>query len=223
MNEILFFLHVVIITACSLCFLKMGKQALVSFICMQGILSNLLVTKQMTVFGFDVTCSDVFAVGVIISLNLLQEYYGQDAARRAIWISFAMLLAYLMMTQIHLWYIPSSFDTMNCHFQALFSLMPRLTISSISVYLIVQHFDSVIFALLKKIFNNRFFTLRSIISLTLSQLIDTTLFTLFALYGIVASVSHVIFFSFFVKLMVIALATPCIALTKKCIPLQPKR
>ena len=177
----------------------------------------------MTVFGFDVTCSDVFAVGVIISLNLLQEYYGQDDARRTIWISFAMLLAYLMMTQIHLWYIPSSFDTMDYHFQALFSLMPRLTICSIGVYLIVQYLDSVIFATLKTFFNNRFFALRSIISLTLSQLIDTTLFTLFALYGIVASISHVILFSFIVKLMVIALATPCIALTKKCIPLQPKR
>ena len=137
MNEPLFLLHTVGIIAGSLFFLKLGKEALISFICMQGILSNLLVTKQITLFGLDATSSDVFAVGLIISLNLLQEYYGKQVTQRAILISFWMLFAYLAMTQIHLMYTPNAFDVMDPHFHAIFALMPRLTISSLSVYLLV--------------------------------------------------------------------------------------
>lgn len=217
MNELLFFLHIFIIALCCLGTLKLGKESLISFICMQGILSNLLVTKQMTLFGFDVTCSDVFAVGVIMSLNILQEYYGKSITQKVIWINFSMLLIYLAMTQIHLWYIPNTFDTMHPHFVEIFSLMPRLTLSSIGVYFFVQNLDVVIFGFLKKLLKNNYFTLRSIIALIFSQLVDTTLFSIIALYGIVESISHIIIVSFVIKLMVILLTAPFIALTKKYI------
>lgn len=218
MNELIFFFHTLTVILCGLAFLKLGKEALISFICLQGILSNLLVTKQISLFGFHVTSSDVFAVGVLISLNMLQEYYGHQVTKRAIWISFSMLMFYLIMTQIHLWYAPNIFDTMHFYFTELFSMMPRLAISSVFVYIIVQHLDATLFGLLKKLCHNHFFTLRSIISLTLSQFLDTILFTLFALYGVVENIVHVILFSFAVKLMVILLAVPLIALTKKIIP-----
>jgi hypothetical protein len=217
MNEYLFFVQIFVVAIFGLVFLRLGKEALVSFVCVQGILSNLLVTKQISLFSFDVTCSDVFAVGALMSLNLLQEYYGRATTQRAIWTSFAMLFFYLFMTQVHVWYLPNTFDSMHRHFAELFSLMPRLTISSIGVYVIVQQFDALFFGTLKKLFDNRFFALRSIISLTISQLIDTILFSFFALYGVVGNIGHIIAFSFVIKLAVIVLAAPLIALTKKIV------
>ena len=223
MNELLFFLHIFVIALCCLGSLKLGKEALISFICMQGILSNLLVTKQITLFRFDVTCSDVFAVGIIIGLNMLQEYYGKKITQRVIWINFSMLLAYLTMTQIHLWYIPNTFDTMHSHFVEIFSLMPRLTLSSIGVYFVVQYFDAAIFGFLKNLCQNRYFLLRSIVALTFSQLVDTILFSIIALYGVVESISHIIVVSFVIKLVVILLTAPFIALTKKYISPSDQR
>lgn len=177
----------------------------------------------MTLFGFNVTCSDVFAVGVIMSLNILQEYYGKRITQKVIWINFSLLLIYLVMTQIHLWYIPNTFDTMHHHFVEIFSLMPRLTLSSIGVYFVVQNLDAVVFGFLKKICHNRYFMLRSIIALTFSQLVDTTLFSVIALYGVVESISHIIIVSFVIKLAVILLTAPFIALAKKCISPSDQR
>lgn len=218
MNELIFFIHVLIITLFSIGFLKTGKEALVGFVCTLGILSNLFVSKQASFFGFNVTCSDVFAVGVLIGLNILQEYHGKKITQKAIWISFAMLSFYLIMTQIHILYIPNHFDSMHDHFKEIFSLMPRLTISSICVYLAVQHLDAFIFGLLKKVFNDRFFGFRSLISLSISQFLDTILFSFLALYGVVGNIWHIVFFSFAIKVIVILFATPLITFTKKLIP-----
>ena len=79
--------------------LAIGNQALCSFLCVQAILANLFVIKQITLLGFTATASDMYIVGSVLTLNLLQEYYGKDEARRAIWISFSMLLFYTIVSQ----------------------------------------------------------------------------------------------------------------------------
>ena len=58
--------------------------------------------KQIDLFGFSVTCSDVFAIGGILSLNLLQEYFGKEAASRAVKVSLLALLFFAVMSQVHL-------------------------------------------------------------------------------------------------------------------------
>ena len=84
MNELVFFTSILAVSTFSLGVLSLGKEALVAFICLQGLLSNLFVTKQIMLFGLDVTSSDIFAVGTILSLNLLQEYYGPQIVKKAI-------------------------------------------------------------------------------------------------------------------------------------------
>ena len=77
MNELFFLLHIITIVAFALGALYIGKNALIVLVAMQSVLANLFVIKQMTFLGFNVTCADVFAVGTILTLNLLQEYYGE--------------------------------------------------------------------------------------------------------------------------------------------------
>ncbi|MBU6446498.1 MAG: queuosine precursor transporter, partial [Verrucomicrobia bacterium] len=110
MNELIFFLHIWIVLAFALGALRLGQAALTAFIGLQGVLANLLVVKQMSLFGLTVTCSDVFSIGGILSLNLLQEYFGKDAAKRAVNISLGALLFFALMSQIHLFYQPAPFD-----------------------------------------------------------------------------------------------------------------
>ena len=73
MNEILFFSHLFIVTLFVLIFLKLGKEAVIASVAIQAILANLFVIKQISWFGFEITCSDVFSIGSIFSLNLLRE------------------------------------------------------------------------------------------------------------------------------------------------------
>jgi len=214
MNEIIFFFHIVIVTLFTLSALWVGQEALIASLCLQSLLSNLLVTKQITLFGLHVTSTDVFAVGCIISLNLLQEYFGKASALKAIKINFLLLIFYLIMTQFHLWYQPNVFDATQEHFVVILTPMLRIIIASLFVYTIVQLIDTQLYRFLKNKFSGKYLLARSIFSLVCTQLIDTVLFSFIGLYGIVESVLHIIIVSFIVKIIVIALSSPCIYLSK---------
>lgn len=213
-NELIFLIHIILIAAFCLVALAFGPHALITVIALQGILSNLFVTKQITLLGLSVTCSDAFAVGSILGLNLLQEYYGKAITKKAILISFFSALSYLILSQIHLFYIPNQFDTMQPHFIQILYLMPRITIASIFVYLIAQTFDAMFFGFLKRVLNNKYAVARSTISMICSQFLDTVLFSFLALYGVVGSILNVIIMSFAIKMIVIALFTPFTKLAK---------
>ena len=124
MNEILFLSHICAIFAVTIVSLRLGKEALIGWICLQAILANLFVLKQMLLFGFEVTCSDVFAVGSIFGLNLLQEFFGKESARRAILVAFFLLFALGAMSLFQIAYLPSGGDMAHPHFQALLKPAP---------------------------------------------------------------------------------------------------
>ena len=131
--------------------LQFGSQALCSFLCVQALLANLFVLKQITLFGLNATASDAYIVGSVLSLNLIQEYFGKPLARKAIWISFALLVFYTIVSQIHIGYIPSQTDFSQEWYAQLLAYMPRITIASILVYLMVQHFEHIFLCGFKKI------------------------------------------------------------------------
>src|ERR1700692_1102877 len=101
-NELIFIAHSLIISAFALFSLKLGKEALIGFISVACILANLFVIKQTTLCTLTATCSDAFSIGAVLGLNLLQEYYGREIGRKAIWISFFLLVFYAIVSQIHL-------------------------------------------------------------------------------------------------------------------------
>jgi len=215
MNELLFIAHTITVAISALVALKLGKEALVGFICLLSILSNLFISKQITLLGCDVTGGEVFAVGAIFGLNLLQEFFGRDITRKTVKINFFMLFFYLAMSQLHLWYLPNQYDTMHPHFASILAIMPRITAASIIVYMIVQYFDAYFYQGLKTLFSSRYLLVRTTTALVCSQLLDTVLFTYLGLYGIVASPWHVIIVSIVIKLAAIAGTTPFILLAKK--------
>ncbi|MCX5921843.1 MAG: queuosine precursor transporter [Candidatus Dependentiae bacterium] len=220
-NELIFSAHSLFIAASALLALRMGKEALVAFISVQCILANIFVTKQTTLFGFNATCSDAFTIGAVLGLNLLQEYFGQESAKKAIWTSFGLLAFYGIVSQIQLAYVPSPSDTMQDHFQAILGFMPRIVIASFVVYLVVQFFDSWLYARLKIALVNRHLVIRNGASIIVSQLLDTILFSFLGLYGIVDNILHIIIVSYIIKLAAIALAAPSVALSKRIMNHRP--
>ncbi len=217
MNELLFMAHAVTVAISALIALRLGKDALVGFVCLLSILSNLFISKQIALFGCNVTGGEVFAVGAIFGLNLLQEFFGRDIVRKTISINFFMLFFYLGMSQMHLWYLPNQYDTMQTHFSAILAIMPRITLASIITYLLVQCFDMFFYRGLKSLCSGRYLLLRTTIALVCSQLLDTILFTYLGLYGAVASPWQIILVSIIIKLIAIASTSPFILLAKKIV------
>lgn len=213
-NELIFIIHAIVIAVASLIALAGGSGALIAFISVQCILANLMVLKQITLFGLEATCADSFSIGATLGLNLLQEYYGKDAARKAIVVNLSLLLLYVIMTQIQLIYIPSEADYTQSYFIAIFSVMPRIIGASFIAFFVSQSLDYWLYGFLRRSWEKRFLVLRNYASVLASQLVDTILFSLLGLYGIVHNVGHVILIAYIIKIAAIALAVPFIAFSK---------
>jgi hypothetical protein len=215
MNEYIFIIHTIIIAAFALGSLALGRSALVAFVSACCMIANFFVIKQITLFGFTATCADAFTVGATIGLNLLQEYFGKEIAKKTIWINFFLLIFYAIVSQIHLFYIPNLVDTAHQHFVPILSLMPRIVIASFSVYLFTQMTDYYLYGFLKKIFHNKHIVIRNYASIALCQLLDTVLFSFLGLYGIIENIGHVIMISYIIKLISIMIATPFVVFSYK--------
>lgn len=197
MNEAIFFAHIVIILVFLGIAVRLGSMALTVFAALSGVLANLFVVKQTTLFGLNVTCSDVYAVGGILGLNLLQELYGKEAANRAIRSSMFGMLLFVLTSQIHLWYAPNGFDRTHDAFSQILGQTPRIVVASIGVYYLVQKFNVQCFSFLQHRIGH--LGARLTLSLLISQALDTVLFGFFGLYGLVASLFDVIAVSLTVK------------------------
>jgi queuosine precursor transporter len=218
MNEILFFIHALLVMGFGFGALRMGKAALTAWVALQAVLANLFVLKQISLFGFNVTCSDVFAIGSIFALNLLREYFGQDAAKKTLWTCFFTMIFFVLMAQIHLFYVPSSFDTAHPAFETILSPSPRLLLVSLAVFVLVQQIDLLLFGILKRKFYTLPLSLRNACSVSITQFLDTFLFSVFGLWGLVSHLSDIILVSFLIKLLVIALMSPLTHFSKRFVP-----
>ena len=206
MNNLIFILHTIIIALTTITATKLGRQFAVSTIVIYGILANLFVLKQISLFGLEVTSSDVFVVGISLGLNLLQEKYNKETAQATIWMSFWGLLVYTVLSQFQIWYTPNSLDCTNQHFVALFAIAPRLTAASLISYLISQTIDVNLYSYLKNKLTNKLYFIRNYASIAVSQLADTIIFSILGLYGLGYNLVHIIIFSYLIKLIAITLA-----------------
>lgn len=215
MNELLFLLHICVVMGFGMIALKMGKTTLTGWVALQAVLANLFVIKQICFFNFHVTGSDVFAIGSIFGLNLLREYFGKAAAQKALWTCFFSMAFFVMMAQIHLLYAPSPYDTAHPAFVTILSSSMRLLFASIAVFFIVQQIDLRLFSYLKNKFRSFPLSVRNAVSVASTQFLDTFLFSVLGLWGLVASLFDIILVSFIVKLAVIALMTPLTLFSKR--------
>ncbi len=212
MNEYVFFIHILIVLSFSYIAYRCGKGCLMTWVALQAILANLFVLKQITLFSFHVPCSDVFAIGSILGLNLLQEFYGKETRKEVMLICFFALAFFSVMSEIHLLYVPSPLDTMSAAYHSILSHSPRILFASMGTFLVTQAFDGKFFTLLQK--TTLPLSVRNGCALVLSQFLDTVLFTFLGLYGLIAHLGETILLSYTVKLTIICILSVIFFLSK---------
>lgn len=214
MNELIFFIQVLLITGFTLGAKRLGKDALTAWVCIQALIANLFVLKQISLFGLEVTSSDAFIIGSLLGLNFLQENHGRAEAYKATGICFLFISFFALVSQLHLLYRPNAFDTSQSAFETILSPSLRLTAASVAVFFIVQQIDIRMFSVLKNKWPQVPFSIRTGVTLVISQLLDTMLFTMAGLYGIVESILDIFMMSFLIKIIVIFCFTACTRLAK---------
>jgi uncharacterized integral membrane protein (TIGR00697 family) len=212
MNECIFFIHIFLLFGAVALAKRFGKEALIVIVSLQVILSNLFVTKQIDLFGLNVTATDAYMIGSLVGMNLLQEYFGKDVAKKVLSINTFILIFFTAMALIQIFYKPSIHDSLHPSFLAILSFSPRIFISSIACFYLSQKLDVELFGKLRKKLS---LPLAMALSLLISQALDTVLFSYLALYGLVHSLSSIIIMSYAIKLITLFSMTPLTAFFRK--------
>ncbi len=189
-NEILLICSIpFIFSSVILMFKFFGKEGLYCWTVISAIAANIEVMIVINGFGMEMTLGNVLFASSFLATDVLSEVYGKKAANKAVWLGIATDILFIILSQWWLAYIPSANDTVMPSMKTIFSNTPRMMLTSVSVYFIVQFFDVWMYhkcwdaTTLKTGDSKRFLWLRNNFSTMISQLLNTVLFTFFAFVG----------------------------------------
>lgn len=153
------------------------------------LLANIEVIILVRAFGLEQTLGNILFASSFLITDILSENEGKKAANKAVNIGIFTSVAFVLVTQSWLMYIPSEADFAMESIKTVFSNTPRIIIASLAVYAVTQKFDVWLYHkwwdFTKKKFNNtkRFLWLRNNGSTLISQFFNTFLFNFAAFLG----------------------------------------
>jgi len=198
---------------------RLGKNWLIGLIAALAVLMNIFVIKGMYLFGLAATGGNVLYASIFLSTDLLSEHYGKKQANLAVRVGFFVSIFFLITSQLIIKFVPADYDIAQEAMITLFTLAPRIVFGSLTAYIISQHLDIWSFEKIKKMTKGKHLWLRNNGSTMTSQLIDSIIFTLIAFWGVYPNLLQLILFTYLIKIIVAAIDTPFIYLSKY---LKPK-
>lgn len=208
MNELILVVSLLVIYGGILLLYRIfGKQGMYLWTVIATISANIEVLIVVNAFGMEMTLGNILFASTFLVTDILSEIHGKKEAQTAVYMGIATSVAFILISQSWMLYVPNENDFVMPHIQAVFSNTPRLMIVGIVVYAIVQMFDVWAYhkwwELTSKKFGDsrRFLWLRNNGSTLLSQLLNAVLFTWGAFVGVyetgtlvsIAAASYVIF------------------------------
>lgn len=150
----------------------MSKQHFIAVYAAMLAIANIAAVKVVTVSGWTVTAGILPIAIAFLMSDIIVERYGRDVAHRSVWAGVTGLLVTILLTQLIV-YLPGE-SAVNDVFGAALPIL----LASVTTVVISQHVDVFLFVWIKDRLPYR--PTRNIGSTTLSQLLDTALFTLLA-------------------------------------------
>lgn len=219
MNEILFFISLIAnFSGVIFAYKFFGKIGLFCWIAMATVIANIEVLKCIDMFNMALTLGNVTYGSIFLATDILNEKYGVNEAQKSIYIGFFALLTFTLFTQIDLHYISNSSDFAGEAMKTLFSITPRVCLGSMFAYFISNMLDVHLYTLIKKYLpSDKYLWVRNNGATMLSQLVDTTIFTLIAFAGIFSTkiLFELIITTYLIKILIALFDTPFIYLAKR--------
>lgn len=190
-NELLIILSFIIIYGGVALFYRLfGKGGLLAFSIFATLVANIEVLLLVDAFGLEMTLGNVLFGSTFLITDILSENHSRKDANRAVLISTACSILFIAISQIWLLYTPAANDWASGAFHTIFSNTPRIIIASLVVYLVSQLVDVWLYhkwwEWCKKRFSDsrKGLWIRNNGSTMISQLLNTSLFTFIAFYGV---------------------------------------
>ena len=212
LNETLWFASMIInFILILLAYRLWGKIGLFIFIPVSTILANIQVIKQVDLFGLHGTMGDIVYCGIFLISDILSENYGKKMAKNTISIGFFSLISTTIIMVLSLKMVPNTFDSSQNSLEQIFGFLPRITLASLSAFLISQTYDVWAYQFWREKFPEfRHIWIRNNFSTLASQFIDGIIFTVIAFYGVfeVSYMVKIFITSYILKTIVSIFDTP---------------
>ncbi len=169
-----------------------GRTGLYGVIIFSLLLANIMGPRLTVIAGLQTSMGVILYSSIFFATDLLSEKYGRREAQRAVLLGFFVSIALVVMTQISLMYLPSTYPE-TAEFAAsvyaatvtLFDYTPRFVFGSLLAYLISQSLDVWVFHRIRDATHGRHLWLRNTGSTLLSQAVDTLIYGLVVWWGLV--------------------------------------
>ena len=179
------------ITCIFILFRYFGEQGLVLYTVIALLAANIQVLKaaQYSFYHSPLVLGTLAFSTTFFVMDILTEWYGPRAARRAIWLSFSgcLLMMGFMFLTLSVRPLQLTFASPDAHFNqahqaiaTLFLPAPAIFMASLISYVISQYSDVAIYQWIKGVTHHRALWLRTSLSNIIASLIDTIIFNVLA-------------------------------------------
>ncbi len=186
-NELILVLSLLIIYSTVLfSYVLFGRIGLIVWTAIATITANIEVLMLVEAFGLEQTLGNILFGSTFLVTDILSEVSGKKDAKKAVNIGIFTSIIFVVITQSWFLYAPSSNDWASESIYTLFANTPRIMLSSIFVFAVVQKFDVWLYHKIWKLTENKvkdknaLLWVRNNASTLISQLINSILFTFMA-------------------------------------------
>lgn len=177
MNELLFFAEIIIVFSLLVISKKLfGKEGLYIWIAFATVFANIQVTKCIDFLGISATLGNVLFTSNFLATDILNECYGMKESKKGVYIGLFSVICYIILSQLTILFAPNSIDMVDGAMKQIFSIAPRVCISSVIMFFISNLADVYLYEKLKKLFNGKKMWIRNNISTILCNCLENFLF-----------------------------------------------
>jgi len=141
--------------------------------------------KLIDVMGIPLSISIYYFPFVYIFADITTEVYGYAVARRVLWYCIFAQLLVLAIFEFVIFYPPSTVMTNNQSYVDVLSVAPRLVLFGTLAMFAGDIANNYVLARMKVWTNGRFMSARFVTSTLCGQMVNTTVFYIFGLWGMI--------------------------------------
>jgi len=203
----------ILVGICAFVSKKFGYEYLIGIFAASIVIVNILNSKMVEVWGLTFPAGTILFASMFLMTDILSEFFGKQAAKRAVWAGFLANIFFLLSLSVALIFPAASFWQNQDAFAAILGSTPRIILASIMAYIIGQLHDIWAFHFWKRITKSKYLWVRSCLSTIPSQFIDTLIFFSIAFYGVMPLIPLMVS-AFAIKAVIAILDTPMMYLTR---------
>lgn len=187
MNTLLLFVGMVLTFGALVLIKKMlGASGVIGYMGIATLLANILICKSVDLMGLSATLGNVMFASNFLATDILTECYGVKEARKGVVFAIASAIGFLVATQIAMVFKPNEIDIAQDALVTLFTLTPRITLASVSLFAVSNFADVNLYEFLRKKTDGKYMWLRNNLSTILCNGSENFIFYTIAFLGVFA-------------------------------------